>query len=165
MVEEGFEERYGFRRKSPLIRFRFLDPELKPEDLREAEDMALDVNAFSKLRIGRCNVLIVENEITYLSLRSLPRTLLVLGAGRAVVNLKSVPWLKECPLFYMGDLDGAGLSILSSLRESLKDVPVQSLMMDEDTYRQYAAYAVESKCRSGESPLSLRMRNEISIAS
>lgn len=145
VAEEGFEERYGFRRKSPLIRFRFLDPELKPEDLRESEDMALDVNAFSKLRIGRCNVLIVENEITYLSLSSLPRTLLIFGAGRAVVNLKSVPWLKECPLFYMGDLDGAGLSILSSLRESLKDVRVQSLMMDEDTLRQYAAYAVESK--------------------
>ena len=146
-AREGFEERYGFRKKSPLVRFRFLDPELRPDTLPAADDLALDVNAFSKLRIGSCKILIVENEITYLSLRSLPRTVAIFGLGKAVVNLKSVAWLKDCSVYYMGDLDCDGLSILSSLREALRDrdVPVRSLLMDEATFRRYGAYAVESK--------------------
>ena len=76
-------------------------------------------------------VVIVENEITYFALPTIPDSLAVLGGGYGVTGLAALTWLQEREVHYWGDLDTHGFAILDRLRTFLPSA--RSLLMDRTT--------------------------------
>jgi len=127
-----FEVRFGFRQKQPLIRFRALDARLVAPDRMPFPDFAIPLDEASIIRIPARNVLIVENETTFLTLPAIPETFAVLGAGDAVALFQRMNWLSGVSIFYWGDLDAHGFEGLSLLRTNFPQTT--SIMMDLETY-------------------------------
>ena len=126
--EERFEERFGLRHDEPQIRFRLLD-----ESLREAlgvpfPDVALPVSRFRELGWRGLRVIVSENKMTFLTLPPVTNGVGIWGAGNAAALLHEASWLRDCDLFYWGDVDGAGFEILGRLRQRFPRV--RSLLMD-----------------------------------
>ena len=85
-------------------------------------------------------VLIVENLINFLTLPRMAHTVGVCGGGFGVHVLREIGWLNQCDVFYWGDVDTHGFSILSDLRGLFPHT--RSLMMDRATFDTYADYVV-----------------------
>lgn len=121
-----FNARYGFLDKPEFIRFRLLDSDLIFAGLAGA-DVSLDAASFAQLDLNVSTVLIVENEINYLSLPPMKNTLAIWGAGYGFSALRQANWLKTRQLYYWGDIDTHGFAILNQLRA---DFPkVKSVLM------------------------------------
>lgn len=127
-----FAARYGLAVKPPRVRMRFLDPTLAPGPWSDVEIPIeeADANAVSVER-----VLIVENEVSFLSLPELRGTVAVFGDGRRAGSLMTrIGWLASAPIWYWGDVDTWGLVILDGLRAAVAGrAEVSSLLMDEGT--------------------------------
>jgi hypothetical protein len=126
-----FNYRYGFADKPSLLRIRSLDGTqpllagITELVVRRAEIERLPLAPFTE-------VIIVENEVTYLSLPNRPGTLALFGGGYAVTAIGPIPaWLQHRRVYYWGDLDTHGFAILNRLRSILPDV--RSLLMDRET--------------------------------
>ncbi len=131
----GFERRYGFKVKPERVRFRMLDPEMRilPLDRgAEEQDIALDGESFVHLNPRIERVLIVENEINFLSLPPMGRTMAVFGAGYGFETLGRARWITRCSLHYWGDIDTHGFAILDELRKHFGHA--ESFLMDRDTF-------------------------------
>ncbi len=137
-AEGSFEQRFGFLRKPELVRLRFLDPHegsayLTPGERlfrpREWTLRAEDLGAFAPTVR---QILIVENEVTWLALPELPQTLAIFGSGYGFDALSGAAWLKDLPVLYWGDLDTHGFAILDQLRVLLPQA--ESLLMDQETF-------------------------------
>jgi hypothetical protein len=149
----SFETRFGFRLKQPLVRMRFLDTQLAARLGFSVADLATPLDEFRNLPFGDNTVLIVENEMTFLVLPSLPGTIAIYGAGDAAALLASVVWLHSCRVFYWGDLDSHGFEILSNLRKEFTDVT--SVLMDEDTFTSHSSFAIAANATRTKSKLNL----------
>jgi len=137
-----FETRFGFRSKQPLVRMRFLDEQLGKRLGFPVADFALPLDIFCNLPFGDNTVLIVENEMTFLTLPPLPGTIAIFGAGDAAALLDTVSWLNSCRLFYWGDLDSHGFETLSHLRKQFPHVA--SVLMDDPTLANHLTFAVKA---------------------
>jgi hypothetical protein len=60
-----------------------------------------------------------------------PNAIVIFGGGYAASALESLPWLADCEVFYWGDIDTHGFSILSRVRRRFPRV--RSLLMDRET--------------------------------
>jgi hypothetical protein len=140
---ERFEERFGLHYDEPLIRLRLLDPGLKRRLSMPLDDLSVPLTQFRALMWSGLAVLITENKMTFLTLPSCENALGIWGGGGAAELLTSVPWLRECRLFYWGDLDVHGFHILSRLRRVFPHLA--SMMMDETTLKQFRQHAVKAK--------------------
>jgi hypothetical protein len=149
----SFETRFGFRLKQPLVRMRFLDMQLAARLGFSVPDLATPLDEFRTLPFGDNTVLIVENEMTFLVLPSLPGTIAIYGAGDAAALLASVVWLHSCRVFYWGDLDSHGFEISSNLRKEFTHVT--SVLMDEDTFTSHSSFAIEANATRTKSKLNL----------
>ena len=130
-----FERRYGFKVKPERIRFRILDPDLALLPLdgdRTDQDIALDGESFTRLKLRIKRVLIVENEINFLSLPHLDGTMAIFGAGYGFETLSGARWIAQCRLRYWGDIDTHGFAILNELRGHFEHA--ESFLMDRDTF-------------------------------
>ena len=136
----GFEARYGLRVPATLVRVRFLDPAIRCRFGFPFEQVGIERADFARLPLAGVNLLITENEITFLTLPPLPNTLGVWGSGFAVTALGDLPVLKEARVWYWGDLDAQGFEILALLRERISTT--QALFMDRATWRQFRTHAV-----------------------
>jgi hypothetical protein len=154
--DSSFEVRFGFRSKQPLVRIRFLDDQLANRLGFSVKDFATPLAEFVDLPFGGNTVLIVENEMTFLTLPSSPETIAIYGSGDAAALLSGVSWLNSCRLFYWGDLDSHGFETLSHLRRTLPYVT--SVLMDEDTFSQHSNFAV--KAGPARTKESLRLTSE-----
>jgi len=132
-----FASRYGYRVKPTRYRLRSLDVQ-KPlintapdSSALACADMTLDVSTIAELNPQHAYVLIVENEITYLSLPEISDTIALFGGGYGFKNIDSVQWLHHCEVYYWGDIDIDGFAILDQLRAQLPTV--FSLLMDRQT--------------------------------
>lgn len=80
--KKGFNRRYGFRDKPNLIRLRLLDPSVRIGSLPCVQpDFSLDERSLAQYELPVSSLLIVENEITYLSLPQLSDCAAVFGGG------------------------------------------------------------------------------------
>jgi hypothetical protein len=140
--DSRFETKFGFRFKQSLVRMRFLDEKLAVQSAFPANDFAVPLDQFHNLPFGDNTVLIVENEMTFLTLPSLPGTIAIYGAGDAAALLSTVAWLNSCRLFYWGDLDSHGFETLSYLRKAFPFIV--SILMDENTFIKYSEFAVKA---------------------
>ena len=125
----AFAARYGFRRRPDYTRLRFLAPQsLLPAPLTE---LTLRTAELAELDFGLSQVIIVENEISYLALPDRPDTLAIFGSGFALGSVSGLSWLQHRRITYWGDIDTWGLLILDRLRARFPDVT--SMLMDTPT--------------------------------
>ena len=138
-----FPERFGLLIEPPQLRFRFLDPLLQATLGWPVAECTVPISLLRELHWNVRRVLVVENRDVFLCLPSIPDTLAIFGAGKAVTVLTQLPWLKDANIYYWGDCDEAGFGILSGLRSSFPQV--RSVMMDLDTWQRWQKFAVQGK--------------------
>ncbi|MBN1928896.1 MAG: hypothetical protein JW764_05090 [Chlorobiaceae bacterium] len=127
----NFCQRYGFRDKPLRVRFRLLDPELTLLPGGGENDITLTQADFARLDLPVETVFITENEINFLAFPSVPRAMVIFGAGYGFQNLARIDWLRSRELRYWGDIDTHGLAILNQFREHFPHAT--SLLMDKET--------------------------------
>jgi len=149
----SFESRFGFRTKQPLVRIRFLDKRIAIRHGFSIDDFATPLDTFCSLPFDSNTLLIVENEMTFLTLPPLDGTIAIYGAGDAAALLGSIEWFNSCRVFYWGDLDSHGFEILSSLRYRFKHAV--SVLMDELTFKHFSMFAVTANITRTKTQLAL----------
>jgi len=122
----GFEQRYGFRNKPALIRFRMLDG-----TLQGLTDLTVPADEFARLSLTAGQVFITENEINFLAFPRHRDSMVIFGAGYGFEPLAAARWLGEREIFYWGDLDTHGFAILDQLRGHFPHA--RALLMDRAT--------------------------------
>lgn len=149
----SFEKRFGFRQKQPLVRFRFLDAEIAKAGHLPFCDFAIPLGEAERLRLPAGNVIIVENEMTFLTLPSLPKTVAFFGGGDAVSHLCRLSWLSNARLVYWGDMDTHGFESLAFLRSYHPHT--DSTMMNMDTFTNFKSFAVDASAYTSRAELNL----------
>jgi hypothetical protein len=125
----GFVAALGLRAKPESVRLRFdaealgLPPVLSEATLRIEELAALPATARTAV--------LVENEITYLTLPVPPGGVVLWGKGFEVGRAGALPWLRAAAVHYWGDLDTHGFAILHALRAVVPQT--RSFLMDHGT--------------------------------
>ncbi|MCD9047887.1 Wadjet anti-phage system protein JetD domain-containing protein [Luteimonas sp. MHLX1A] len=114
----------------PKRRIRLLDPAMR-ERYGGLSDLTVRLDEFAALDLGAQVVLVVENLQSVLACEELAGGVVIAGGGFAATELARLPWLRDVPLLYWGDIDIAGFQILSALRQHLPQA--RSCLMDEST--------------------------------
>ncbi|MEM6599017.1 MAG: Wadjet anti-phage system protein JetD domain-containing protein [Cyanobacteria bacterium P01_D01_bin.36] len=135
-----FEKRFSLKYAEPTIRLRFLDVSLQTKYDFPVADMSIPLSSFEQLGIRGTRCFITENQMNFLTLPTLPNSFALFGSGYAVQALQSVGWLRDCNIFYWGDLDAQGFQIPSHLRSHFPKV--RSIMMDENTLKAFDQFTV-----------------------
>lgn len=136
----------------PRRRVRVLDPVLRSA-LGGLEDITLGLDALARLELPVQAVLVVENLQTALAFGDLPGTVVIVGGGFAVAELRLIPWLARVPILYWGDIDNAGFAILHTLRKGHPHT--KSVLMDEETLLRHRALWSHDESRPGANLVSL----------
>jgi hypothetical protein len=127
-AELGLHELAGLRRPAHRVRMRLLDNLAGTGGLKDVEAPLLDL---AELDLRPRAVIVVENLETGLALPPLPGAVAFMKLGLAAGVLGELPWLRDVPLVYWGDIDTHGLVILARMRRALPQT--RSVLMDEAT--------------------------------
>jgi hypothetical protein len=129
----GFVTDLGLRGKPGTVRLRcapgFLDLP------RSVSELTFRADELAAVRVAVQTAVIVENEITYLSVPVPNEGVVIWGKGFEVDRAGRMPWLKDAEVHYWGDLDTHGFAILDRLRAWLPQT--RSFLMDRDTLRSH----------------------------
>ena len=148
LSNHGFEKRFGLLFDEPLIRFRILDKDLF---INSISDMTIPLSQFSSLDMKADKIFITENKINGLTFPMVKKGIVIFGLGYGIQSLKKIPWIKNCQVFYWGDIDTHGFSILSMVRSIFPGC--RSMLMDEETLNTHIQSCVrepDSKRFTGE---------------
>ncbi|OGI38569.1 MAG: hypothetical protein A2140_00590 [Candidatus Muproteobacteria bacterium RBG_16_62_13] len=118
----------GIRREPTLMRLRLLDSGAR-QVIGGLGDISAPAEEIAQLSLPLRRIFIVENLQTGLAFTELPGSAVFMGLGYAVELLSLIPWLRQLPCFYWGDLDTHGFAILNRIRCYLPDI--HSILMDE----------------------------------
>lgn len=144
----GFERRYYLLYEEPSIRFRILDK--RYAFLGAATDISLPAAQFNALNFPCKRVFFTENKTNSLCFPDVDDSIVVFGGGYGISVLKEASWLHDMEIFYWGDIDTHGFSILSQLRGYFPHV--HSIMMDAQTLHAFKTQWVEEeeekRCRA-----------------
>jgi len=124
-----FERRYGFAVKPTLVRFRSLDAG-RPL-LPGVSELVVRSSEFHQVAPDMQNVIIIENEITYLAFPPVANAAVIFGSGFAVSGYGALPWFANRRVLYWGDLDTHGFVALDRLRALVPHT--ESMLMDTAT--------------------------------
>lgn len=94
-------------------------------------ELAVRTEDVAGLAIDPRRALVIENEITYLSVDVPTDGVVIWGKGFDVDRVGRLPWLAGAEVDYWGDVDTHGFAILDRLRAWLPDV--RSVLMDRAT--------------------------------
>jgi hypothetical protein len=125
----GFERRFGLLYEEPSIRVRWLDTKRSMEQC--ITDATVPLGQIASWQPNCRLVIVTENKVNFLTLPEKDGALGIFGGGYAIDRLGGLPWLRDVPVHYWGDIDTHGFAILSRLRASLPHVV--SLLMDRST--------------------------------
>jgi hypothetical protein len=103
-------------------------------------DFTASVDELRTLSFNPQCVLITENLAPLRRMGELPGAIVIHGCGGDVVELADVPWVRDSPIWYWGDLDSHGFRILGLARKTWPQV--KSILMDDDTYDRFASLVV-----------------------
>ena len=151
--DTSFEKRFGFRQKQPLVRFRFLDTGIAKAAGLPFCDFAIPLEEAERLHLSATNAIVVENEMTFLTLPPLPKTVALFGGGDAVSHLCRLSWLAKYRLLYWGDMDTHGFESLSFLRS--QHPHTESVMMNTETFTKFKHFAIDASAYSSRAELNL----------
>jgi len=130
----AFPARFGFRAPSRRARVRGAAAVLGVPGA-EVADVTWDVGGLAALDVtaaGVTELLIVENQSSYLTVPADRRRLVLWGAGYGAEELlAALPWAGQVTVRYWGDLDTHGFAILSRVRAVAPHTT--SLLMDAAT--------------------------------
>ncbi|MFD2028380.1 Wadjet anti-phage system protein JetD domain-containing protein [Promicromonospora aerolata] len=126
----GFTTDLGLSAKPAMVRLRCAPGLLGLPDVVTDVTLRLD-EARQLAPRAITQALIVENEVTYLSVPVPVGGLVLWGKGFDVDQPASLPWLRDTHVTYWGDLDTHGFAILDRLRAWLPQA--RSVLMDRDT--------------------------------
>lgn len=124
----GFVDALGLRGKSEVVRLR------ASVDLGMAapfSEISVRLDELATVEPIVRTAVIVENEITFLSVPVPTGGIVLWGKGFEVSRPGSLPWLRTAEVHYWGDLDTHGFAILNQLRAWLPQT--RSFLMDRDT--------------------------------
>jgi hypothetical protein len=124
----GFLAALGLRARPDTVRLR-PDPSLSIA--AGLSDLTARLDELATLSVPVRLALVIENEITFLSVPVPRRGVVLWGKGFEVDRVGSLPWLTHADVIYWGDLDTHGFAILNQLRAWLPQT--RSLLMDRDT--------------------------------
>lgn len=124
----GFLTGLGLRAKPELVRLRVCPSLGLPKPLSE---LAVRSDELAELTLEPRSALVVENEITYLSVDVPAGGVVIWGKGFEVDRVGRLPWLAGGEILYWGDLDTHGFAILDRLRAWLPQT--RSVLMDRET--------------------------------
>jgi len=149
-----FARRYRVPEQEPFVACYWNDPEIM-RYFRGYTALAFPAAQFAVQVLPVKRVFIVENRHSVLQLlqMDLPDAIVVFGGGYGVALLKQAAWLQQIPLFYWGDLDTHGLSILSLVRSVFPHTV--SIMMDNKTLLAHEAQLGAGKPFRGAQPMHL----------
>ncbi len=133
-----FVGRYRLARKPSLVRMRRLDGKPLLGGCPGPAELGLRVDDLAESPLQAQRFYIVENEITYLALPSVPDAIAVLGEGYAVSRLAPLHWLRVPELIYWGDLDTHGFVMLDRLRATFP--AARSMLMNRQTLLDHEAH-------------------------
>ena len=120
----------GLQRPLHRLRIRLLCPVLRAA-VGGLRDIEAPVDELAALRIAPGAAVIVENLETGVALPDFPGCVALMKLGNAVSVLQDLPWLRDIPAVYWGDIDTHGLAILSRARRQLPRL--KSVLMDPQT--------------------------------
>ncbi|MGB9224597.1 Wadjet anti-phage system protein JetD domain-containing protein [Mycobacterium sp.] len=124
----GFLAGLGLRSKPGLVRLRPAPSLGLPHPLTE---LAARSEELAQLRVEQRTAVIVENEISYLSVDIPEDGVVIWGKGFEVDNVGRLRWLADADVHYWGDIDTHGFAILDRLRAWLPRA--RSVLMDRET--------------------------------
>jgi hypothetical protein len=144
-----FARRCGMKEDEPLLRGRFLCPELQRRCGFPTSDVTLPVPAWAALAFPQgSRVIACENKINFLALPAIPNALaLFSGGGAGGSMLGELDWLGGTKFIYWGDLDPCGLGILAQIRGALPHT--RSVLMDHETLRLHHAHLTPASLPPG----------------
>lgn len=146
----GFALALGYATKPATVRLRFAPGVLAmPSGLSEA---VLRTDELRGLVVRPQRALIVENEITYLSVPVPDGGVVLWGKGYDADEPASLQWLSGVEVSYWGDLDTHGFGILHRVRAWLPQA--RSVLMDRETL-----LAHEDRWGEESSPTTARLIN------
>jgi hypothetical protein len=142
---EDFPSRFFLRDKEPMVRLRLVDPELRELTGVRLTDFAVPIGEFHRLPFADVpRVVVIENEVTFLTFGPMPGVVLVCGMGNGVHRIAEAPWLRGGErTLYWGDVDTMGVTILGWLRRRLPRI--RSVLMDVRTLSAFPEAEVEDK--------------------
>ena len=123
-----FEQRYGFRSKPTLLRFRLLDPNMTIQGLT---DLTVPAQELARLQIPVTTVFITENDINGLAFPCIAKSMVIFGLGYGLQTLNEIDWLRDRTIYYWGDIDTHGFAMLDQMRQYFPHT--ESLLMDRET--------------------------------
>jgi hypothetical protein len=127
-TSSGFLAALGLRAKPEFVRFR-PGPSLGlPEPVTE---MAVRSTELADLAIEPRAAVVIENEITYLSVDIPEDGIVIWGKGFDIDRVGRLRWLSRAEVTYWGDIDTHGFAILDRLRAWLPTT--RSALMDRET--------------------------------
>lgn len=124
----GFLADLGLRSKPGLVRLRPAPTLGLPAAVTE---LAVPSEELAQLQLRPRVAVIVENEISYLSVDVPGDGIVFWGRGFDVDAVGRLPWLAEADVLYWGDIDTHGFAILDRLRAWLPQA--RSVLMDRET--------------------------------
>jgi hypothetical protein len=124
----GFLAGLGLAAKPETVRLR-PGPAIGPT--AGLSDLTARLDELAKLDLAVARALVVENEITFLSVPVPSDGVVVWGKGFEVDRAGALPWLADAEVIYWGDLDTHGFAILNQLRAWLPQT--RSVLMDRGT--------------------------------
>jgi hypothetical protein len=119
----------------PRIHFTYLDPVYLADPANRRHDSLTHGDAALPAFQPRV-VIICENKDSAVNFRTVPGGIAVEGDGTGGGTIAAIDWIRHAPtLIYWGDMDAAGLEILSGFRSCRLEVT--SILMDLATYETY----------------------------
>lgn len=128
----GFLRGLGLATKPEFVRIRPAPGLGLPDQLTE---LAVRGEELARMAIAPRRAIVVENEISYLSVDVPPDGIVLWGKGFDVDQVGRLPWLSGVDLLYWGDIDTHGFAILDRLRAWQPQT--RSVLMDRGTLLQH----------------------------
>lgn len=132
--ELDFYDKCGLLRPPSLFRVLLLSPELR-RAVGNLRDLQAPLEQVRRLNLTPSRALVIENLETAYCLPDFPGTIAFVGLGNAVSLASTMPWMKNVPVIYWGDIDTHGFTILARARKVFGSVT--STLMDEPTLKAF----------------------------
>ncbi|HEX7643083.1 MAG TPA: DUF3322 domain-containing protein [Burkholderiaceae bacterium] len=146
-AERDFHALCGLRKPSHRLRLRVLCPALRAS-IGGLTDIEAPLEELAGLAINPRFAVVVENLETGMALPDMEGAVAFMKLGHAVGALAGLPWLRELPGVYWGDIDTHGLAILSRARAAMPKLI--SMMMDEKTLLSHRHLWVEEPVQNSD---------------